>query len=177
MKHIITGRIWKFGSDIDTDNMAPIPSLTGNWMQRRAAMFRLRPGFVAQAQPGDIVVAERNFGCGSSRVEAAENLKLLQLGGVVAESFARIFFRNCVSLGFAAVTCPGIAAATEEGDRIEVNLDTGQVTNLTQEQELFGVPYTENMLAIFDEGGLMNVLKRRAEQGEFKHQQELRRGR
>ena len=168
MEGLIRGRVWKFGDDVDTDVMAPWNTLSLSWEERRKAVLHVRPEFAANVKPGDLIVAGRNWGCGSSREQAPENLKLLGVGGVVAESFGRIYFRNCVAIAFPNLVCPGIHDACQEGDEIEFELRSGLVRNLRGGVELRGTPYTQDMLAIVEAGGLLEVLKRRvaAEQGE-----------
>jgi 3-isopropylmalate dehydratase small subunit len=157
----VRGRVWKFGDDVDTDVMAPWNTLSLPWEERRASVLPVRPEFAQRVRPGDVIVAGRNWGCGSSREQAPENLKLLGVGGVLAESFGRIYFRNCVATAFPNLACPGILAACEEGDEIEFDVATGVVRNLTRNAELVAAPYTEDMLAIVRAGGLLEVLRER----------------
>lgn len=158
---IIRGKVWKFGDNVDTDVMAPWNSLGASWEERRKVILHNRPGFVDQIEPGDIVVAGENWGCGSSRENAPANLKELGLGAVVAESFGRIYFRNSIAIAFPNVACPGVHAAFDEGDELELELETATVKNLTKKIVLKGQPYTEDMIQIIKKGGLMNVLKER----------------
>jgi 3-isopropylmalate/(R)-2-methylmalate dehydratase small subunit len=157
----VRGRVWKFGDNVDTDVMAPWSSLSQPWEERRKVVLHNRPEFAAQVRPGDVIVAGQNWGCGSSREHAPENLKLLGLGGVVAESFGRIYFRNCIAIAFPNLSCPGIHAACQEGDEIAFDVRTGRVRNLTRGTELQAKAYTREMLEIVEQGGLMEVLKRR----------------
>ena len=168
MEGLTRGRVWKFGDNVDTDVMAPWNTISLAWEERRQAVLHMRPEFAAGVKPGDLIVAGRNWGCGSSREQAPENLKLLGLGGVLAESFGRIYFRNCVAMAFPNLACPGIHAACQEGDEIEFELSSGRVRNLRSGAELRGTPYTQDMLAIVEAGGLLEVLRRRlaAEQAE-----------
>lgn len=161
METVIRGRVWKFGDNVDTDVMAPWNTLSLTWEERRHTVLQTRPDFAAGVKAGDIVVAGRNWGCGSSREHAAENLKLLGLGAVVAESFGRIYFRNCVAIAFPNLVCAGIAAACEDGDELEVDVAGGLVRNLTRAATLQATPYTADMLAIVAAGGLLEVLKKR----------------
>lgn len=161
MQTLIRGRVWKFGDNVDTDAMAPWNTLSLPWEERRKSVLQIRPEFVEGVQPGDIVVAGRNWGCGSSREHAPENLKLLGVAAVVAESFGRIYFRNGIAIAFPNLACPGIHAACEEGDEIEIDLCGGTVRNLTRGAVLQARPYTEDMLAIVERGGLLEVLKER----------------
>ena len=161
MSTLIRGRAWKFGDNIDTDVMAPWNTLSLPWEERRKTVLHIRPEFIERVQPGDIIVAGRNWGCGSSREQAPENLKSLGLGGVLAESFGRIYFRNCVAIAFPNLACPGVHAACEEGDEVEFDIRTGRVSNLTRGTELRANPYTEDMLSIVEQGGLLEVLRHR----------------
>jgi len=155
------GRVWKFGDDVDTDAMAPWNAMSLPWEERRKTVLQLRPEFAAGVRAGDVIVAGRNWGCGSSREQAPENLALLGVAGVVAESFGRIYFRNCVATAFPNLACPGIHAACDEGDEIEFDLRSGRVRNLGSGVELQGSAYTGDMLAIVEAGGLLAVLERR----------------
>jgi len=155
------GRVWKFGDDIDTDRLAPYDSMALPWPERRPSVLRERPELAADCRPGDILVAGRNFGCGSSREPAADNLRLLGLSCVLAESFARIYFRNTVATGFPNLVCPGIAGACDDGDELEVRIREASVRNLTRGTELAAVPLDGTMLAILEAGGLMALLRAR----------------
>jgi 3-isopropylmalate/(R)-2-methylmalate dehydratase small subunit len=157
----VRGRVWKFGDDVDTDSMAPWNAMSLPWEERRASVLRVRPEFAERVQPGDVIAAGRNFGCGSSREQAPENLRLLGVAGVVAESFGRIYFRNCVAMAFPNLACPGILAACEEGDELEFDVATGEVRNTTRGVTLRAQPYTTDMLAIVRAGGLLEVLRQR----------------
>src|SRR3990172_7461501 len=111
MAACVRGRVWKFGDDVDTDAMAPWNTLALPLEERRAQLFPGRPGLVAGGGTGALIVGGRIFGCGSSREQAPENLRLLGVAGVVAESFGRIYFRNCVAMAFPNLPCPGLHAA------------------------------------------------------------------
>ncbi len=161
MHTLIRGRVWKFGDNVDTDVMAPWNTLSLPWEERRKSVLQTRPDFVERMQPGDVIVAGRNWGCGSSREQAPENLQLLHVAAVVAESFGRIYFRNCIAIAFPNLACPGIGAACEDGDEIEIDIRSGVVRNVTRGAVLQARPYTEDMLAIVEQGGLLEVLKRR----------------
>ncbi len=157
----ITGRVWKFGDNVDTDVMAPWGTISDPWETRRASVLHTRPGFVDEVQPGDVIVAGRNWGCGSSREQAPENLKLLGVAAVIAESFGRIYFRNSIAIAFPNLACPGIHAACTEGDELEIDVRTGEIRNRTRDRVLHAHRYTSEMLEILDRGGLMNVLRDR----------------
>ncbi len=165
MQTIIRGRVWKFGDNIDTDVMAPWNSLSLGWEERRKVILHTRPEFVERVQPGDLIVAGRNWGCGSSREHAPENLKLLGISGVLAETFGRIYFRNCIAIAFPNLVCPGVHAACEDGDELEVDIATGRVRNLTRDAVLQAQTYTPEMMEIMNAGGLLETLKRRFDAG------------
>lgn len=161
MQTRIRGRVWKFGDDVDTDVMAPWSTLSAPWEERRGSVLHIRPRFADQVKAGDLIVAGRNWGCGSSREQAPENLQLLGIGAVIAESFGRIYFRNCIAIAFPNLVCPGIAAACQEGDELEVDVGSGRVRNLSRGSELQGEAYTRDMLEIVEKGGLLKVLEAR----------------
>ncbi len=154
----IAGRAWMFGDNLDTDQMAPFVTFTASWEETRPQMFPGRPDFTRDFATGDILVAGKNFGCGSSREQAPNNLKRLGVGVIVAESFGRIFYRNAVALALPVLACPGVSSAVSEGDQVEVDLTKGLVRNLTTGMELHGFAPTADMLRIFDAGGLLNTL-------------------
>jgi 3-isopropylmalate/(R)-2-methylmalate dehydratase small subunit len=156
------GRVWQFGDDIDTDRLAPYRSLRTPWPERRATVLRERPEFANDCQPGDILVGGRNFGCGSSRELAVDNLRELGISCLLAESFARIFYRNAIATGFPTLSVPGIATMCRDGDYIEVSLREGRLRNRTRSTDLRTAPLEETMLAILDAGGLLPLLKLRA---------------
>lgn len=161
METLIRGRIWKFDHNVDTDVMAPWNTINEPWEERRKRVLHIRPDFAEQVKPGEIIVAGRNWGCGSSREFAPENLQRLGVAAVLAESFGRIYFRNCVAIAFPNVACAGIHEAFEEGDELELDLRTAAVRNLTRGGSLQGRPYAPEMLTILEQGGLMNMLKAR----------------
>jgi len=165
MESVIRGRVWVFGDNVDTDVMAPWNTLSLPWEERRKAVLAVRPEFVERVQPGDVVAAGRNWGCGSSREQAPENLQLLGVAAVVAESFGRIYFRNCVAIAFPNLACPGIHAACADGDEVEIDVRSGRVHNRTRDVVLQAQRYAPDMLAILDAGGLLEVLKRRGASG------------
>lgn len=161
METVIRGRVWKFGHNVDTDVMAPWNSLGQPWEERRRVILHIRPEFVDRIQPGDVIVAGRNWGCGSSREHAPENLKRLGIAAVVAESFGRIYFRNSVAIAFPNLACRGVHDGFEEGDELELDLTAARVRNLTRGVGLQGQPYAREMLSILEQGGLLNVLRAR----------------
>ena len=155
----IRGRVWKLGDDVDTDQMAPYP-FGRDWAEVRGRIFPANRDLVAGFRPGDIIVAGRNWGCGSSREPATANVKALGAAAVVAESFARIFFRNGIALGLPCVACPGIASACAEGDELEIDLEAGRVTNRTNGETLSFPAFPDEVRSILSDGGLMTALRK-----------------
>ncbi len=164
---VVRGRVWKFGHDVDTDVMAPWGVIAKPFEERRGHVLAIRPEFAAAVAPGDLIVAGRNWGCGSSREQAPENLALLGVAAVLAESFGRIYFRNAIARAFPNVACPGIWEATEDGDELELDLATAIVRNFRTGAELTGRPYTPEMLTIVEAGGLLEVLRQKVAAGEL----------
>ena len=161
MEKTIKGHVWLFGDNIDTDVLAPFQTLNLSWEERKSQILHTRPGFVDEIEPGDIIVAGKNWGCGSSREQAAENVKSLGIAAIVAESFGRIFFRNALAIALPAVVCSGISKAFKEGDTLELNLKSSKIKNIATNAELDCTPYTDDMLSMIEKGGILNVLKER----------------
>ncbi len=159
---VIRGRAWRFGDDMSTDLLAPGAYAVAPLEERkRHTLEAVNPRFAADVQPGDVVVAGRNFGCGSSRESAPEGLKALGVGCVVATSFARIFLRNAVAIGLPALPCPDAAAAIGDGDPVEVDLEAGTVRNLATGALVRGQHLPPQMLQILRAGGVLALLRRR----------------
>ena len=131
---IFEGTVHKYGRDVDTDVIIPARYLTTNDPAELAehCMEDIDAGFVSSVQPGDIIVAHENFGCGSSREHAPVAIKASGISVVVASSFARIFYRNAINTGLPIVVCPEAAREAQAGDRLRVDLAAGTVENLTQ---------------------------------------------
>jgi 3-isopropylmalate/(R)-2-methylmalate dehydratase small subunit len=148
-----------FGNDINTDEIIPARYLvsTDPVVLARSCMEDARPGFAARLVPGTIMVAGRNFGCGSSREHAPIALKAAGISCVVAESFARIFFRNAINIGLPIVECDGIAARVKEGDILTVDLEKGEIT-LPVGAPVPIAPFPPFMEAIVREGGWIRSL-------------------
>ena len=179
MSKVMTGRVWKFGDNIDTDIIAPGDTISfglGDEEERRVvkenAFRAVRPAFYKQVRQGDILVAGRNFGLGSHREPANTVLVNLGFAAVIAESIARLFFRNAVAIGFHALEVPGITGMVEEGDELKIDVERGQLVNLTSGKEAAIEPYSELIRGIINAGGILEVLKARVEsdrrQGKFR---------
>lgn len=166
MTTIIRGKVWKFGNHIDTDQIIAGPYLTIIDQDELAshAMETLNPDFAKKVKPGDIIVAGKNFGCGSSREEAPFVLKRLGITAIVAEFFARIFYRNAINLGLPLVEVKDVAQKFEEGDTIEIELEKGMVRNTRTNEELQGTKLPDFLMEIIREGGAIEALKKKQKQ-------------
>ncbi|HEU5329609.1 MAG TPA: 3-isopropylmalate dehydratase small subunit [Thermomicrobiales bacterium] len=155
------GRVWKYGDDVNTDVIIPARYLNTSEPSELAkhAMEDLDETFVKEVQPGDIVVAGKNFGCGSSREHAPIALKAIGVSCIVAESFARIFFRNSINLGLPILESGEAAAAAEKGDTLRVDLATGKIENVTRGATYQAKPFPEAVMKIIQAGGLMNSIR------------------
>ncbi len=156
----LVGRVWRFDHDISTDVLSPGQFAVDPVEVRKLHVLEsVNPSFASDVMPGDIVVAGRNFGCGSSRETAAENLKALGVACVVAESFARIFMRNAIALGLPVVVCPGAHDGFSDGDGIEIDLANGRIVNAENGAEFQGDSLPPEMRSILSAGGILAVLK------------------
>jgi len=162
----LRGRAWKFGDDVNTDLIIPgkYLELTDPEEMSRHAMEGVDPAFAERVGAGDIVVGGRNFGCGSSREHAPLALKYAGVGAVVAESYARIFYRNAINIGLPALECPGVSCAVEEGDLLEVDLAGGVVTNGRTGARIRFTPLPDFMVEVLNEGGLAAYIRRHMEE-------------
>jgi len=161
----IRGKVIKFGDNIDTDVILPGPYLVHTDPNELAkhAMEGLDPKFPEKAAEGVIVVGGKNFGCGSSREQAPLALKYAGVRCVLAESFARIFYRNSITIGLPVLACPGVSGKVESGDEVVVNLQTGKVEDRTNGSVFQATQLPEFIMEILDDGGLIEHLKRRIE--------------
>jgi 3-isopropylmalate dehydratase small subunit len=159
----IEGTIWKFGSDVDTDAIIPARYLNQSdpKVLAKHAMEDERPEFSHKVRKGDILLAEKNFGCGSSREHAPLALKAAGISCIIAKSFARIFYRNGLNIGLPLLESSEASEAIQEGDRVRVNLTTGEIFNLTQKEKLFAEPIPAFMQELIKDGGLIPHLRKR----------------
>lgn len=156
MKH--TGRVWIFGDEINTDLIFPHTAFRASPEEQcLLCMSDNRPGWAAQVKEGDILLAGKNFGTGSSRPGAAV-LKRLGLSCMVAESFNGLFYRNCIGYGFAALAVPGVVSMFEEGDIAEVDFVSGTIQNLRTKEIRNGNKLSREMIEIIQAGGIEGVL-------------------
>ena len=162
---IIRGKVWKFGDDINTDIISPGEYMDASYEEiGKHAMERAFPGFADTIEQGDIIVAGKNFGPGSSRETAQIALLYAGVGGVIAKDFARIFFRNCINVGFPVVTFDG-TDELNQGDEIVVDLLSGRIGNITTGKVYFGSRLPQHVLSIVEDGGLKNHLKKTLKKG------------
>ncbi len=156
---IVTGRVWKFGDNISTDYIAPGFAKEYPWEKQKRYILHVHQAFSEGCQPGDVIVAGRNFGCGSSREGAPANLKKLGIGGIVAESFGRIFFRNCIANALPVTALQGVSELFEEGERLELDFEKSSVTNLTTGRSLRGAALVPELVEIVKAGGILASLR------------------
>lgn len=156
---IVKGKCWKFGDDIDTDQMIPADSLKNPVLMMQNCLKNIDPEYSEKVEAGDIIIAGQNFGCGSSRPGALP-MKLAGVAAVVAKSFDRIFFRNTVNIGLYPVTCPALVEHSEKGDIIEIDFDAGTIRNITNGCEESFEPLSPLLQKIIDCGGYLNFLAR-----------------
>ncbi len=164
MQKNIDGKVWRFGKDIDTDLIIAARYLNTSDPKELAkhVMEDADPEFVNKMTPGDIIVADENFGCGSSREHAPIALKAAGVAAVVAPTFARIFYRNAFNMGLPIFELEE-ASEIEEEDEISIDMDTGTITNKTKNKTYKFTPIPEFMQALIDAGGLMSFAKKELE--------------
>ena len=160
MNETFTARVWILDDDIDTDIIIPTEYLALKTVQDMTpyAFSPLRPELAGQIKPGDIIVAGKNFGCGSSREQAPEIIKALGVKAVVAKSFARIFYRNSINNGLLLIENADLHEAVKEGDTVEITVGE-KITANGQEYEIASLP--ENLLEILNAGGLVKAMRKR----------------
>ena len=157
---VYQGRCWKFGNNIPTDAMTPTHVMFKTPKEMAAFVLEtLNPAFPKQVRPGDILVAGRNFGCSSGRALAAKALQATGVGAVVAEVFARTFYRNGHEIGLPLLEAPGTHALVNDGDQVRVDIKAGTVENLTTGKSAQGKPASPFLLQMLEAGGLIPFLK------------------
>jgi 3-isopropylmalate/(R)-2-methylmalate dehydratase small subunit len=158
----IRGRVWKYGHNINTDVIFPgkyTYTVTERQEMAQHALEDLDAGFARAVQLGDVIIAGSNWGCGSSREQAVTCLKEAGVGAIVAESFARIFFRNALNEGLPVLTCPQAVAALQAGDAVEIDLEAGVIRRGADAWPF--PPLSESAMGLIREGGLIPYLKRK----------------
>ena len=157
-----TGRVWVLGDDIDTDIIIPTEYLALKTIDdmKQYGFSPLRPELAGQIQKGDIIVAGKNFGCGSSREHAPIAIKASGISCVIASTFARIFYRNSINIGLPILECDEAAKDIKAGDEVEVDFDSGLITNCTTGKTYKAQPFPPFIQNIIKNGGLMNSIEK-----------------
>lgn len=161
MQEIIEGRVWTLGRDVDTDQI-----ISGKYLtiidpdELKKHVFEIAlPEFATEARPGDLLVAGENFGSGSSREHAPQAMRAIGVGAVIADSFARIFFRNAINLGIPAIEARGVREIFSTGDTARIDLPRGRVTNLRSGASVGFPPLPKHLLGLLEAGGLVEKVR------------------
>ena len=154
------GTVFKYGDNVDTDVIIPARYLNSSDPAELAVhcMEDIDTEFIKKVQKGDIIVANKNFGCGSSREHAPIAIKASGISCVIAETFARIFYRNSINIGLPIIECPEAARAIEAGDEVEVDFDSGMIYDKTKGTQYKGQAFPEFMQNLINKGGLINYI-------------------
>ena len=165
MRERIEGRVWTLGDDVDTDGI-----ISGKYLtvidpeELKKHVFEIAlPEFAAQARPGDILIADENFGCGSSREHAPAAMRAIGVGAIVADSFARIFFRNAINLGLPAIEAPGVRKIFDRFDPARIEMTKGTITNERTGASVPFPPLPHHLLDLLEAGGLVEKVRRELE--------------
>ena len=157
------GRVFKYGDNVDTDVIIParyLNATTGEELAKHC-MEDIDKEFIHKVQSGDIIVAEKNFGCGSSREHAPLAIKCAGVSCVIAETFARIFYRNAINIGLPIIECPEAAASIQAGHEVEIDFDSGVITDKTTGESFEGQAFPPFMQKIIEAGGLVNYINQK----------------
>ena len=156
-------KVWRYGDHVDTDVIIPARYLNIADFDELAehAMEDIDTTFAPNVQPGDYVVAGKNFGCGSSREHAPVVIKVKGVKCIIADSFARIFYRNAINIGLPIIECPKAAKSIEAGDVVEIDFDSGIITNKTKNETYQGQAFPPFMQKIIEAGGLVNYINQK----------------
>ncbi|EHI97226.1 3-isopropylmalate dehydratase small subunit [Clostridium sp. DL-VIII] len=159
----VKGKVFKYGDNVDTDVIIPARYLNTSDAKELAAhcMEDIDVDFVKNVKDGDIIVANKNFGCGSSREHAPLAIKTAGVSCVIASTFARIFYRNAINIGLPILECDEAVKSIDAGDELEVDFSTGLIKNLTKNQEYQGEAFPEFMQKIIDNDGLIGYIRNR----------------
>ena len=155
-------KVLKYGDNVDTDVIIPARYLNSSDPAELAAhcMEDIDPDFHKKVRPSDVIVGGKNFGCGSSREHAPLAIKTAGVSAVIAEAFARIFYRNALNIGLPILECPAASEGLRDGDEVEIDLKTGEIRNLTKNERYQAAPFPEFIREIIGAGGLLEALKR-----------------
>jgi len=162
----LRGSVWKYGDNVDTDAIIPARYLNMSTAEElaRHCMEDIDTSFVGAVQPGDIIVGGENFGCGSSREHAPLAIKGAGVSCVIAESFARIFYRNAINIGLPILACPEAVAGAQKGDALTVDLEAGTITNARTGEIYRTSPFPPFIMRIIQAGGLVPYTRERLQQ-------------
>ncbi|MCI6190241.1 MAG: 3-isopropylmalate dehydratase small subunit [Clostridium sp.] len=157
----VTGKVFKYGDNVDTDVIIPARYLNTSVHKELAAhcMEDIDKDFVKNVEEGDFIVANKNFGCGSSREHAPIAIKAAGVSCVIASTFARIFYRNAINIGLPIIECEEAVKSIDAGDKLEVDFSTGVIKNLTKNESYQGEPFPEFMQKIIDNDGLIGYIR------------------
>ncbi len=157
----LNGTVFKYGANVNTDEIIPARYLTTSDPKELAkyCMKDIDDTFAQKVKPGDIIVADKNFGCGSSREHAPISIKGAGVSCVIAKSFARIFFRNCINIGLPIIESEEAVDGISAGDKLEIDLAKGEITNITKKEKYKAQPFPEFMQKIIKAGGLLSYIK------------------
>lgn len=157
---MIEGNVIKYGNNVDTDVIIPARYLNTSDPAELAkhCMEDIDKEFVEKVKPGDIMVAGKNFGCGSSREHAPIAIKASGISCIIAETFARIFYRNAINIGLPIIECPEAAIDIQKGDRVRIDFDTGKIVNVTKDKLYQGAAFPKFMQEIMNADGLINYI-------------------
>lgn len=157
------GHVFKYGDNVDTDVIIPARYLNATEGAELAkhCMEDIDKEFIHKVKQGDIIVANKNFGCGSSREHAPLAIKCAGVSCVIAETFARIFYRNAINIGLPIIECPEAAKAIAAGDEVEIDFDSGTIVNKTTGDSYQGQAFPEFMQGIISAGGLVNYINKK----------------
>lgn len=155
------GKVFRYGDNVDTDVIIPARYLNTSDPKELAmhCMEDIDKDFVKNVNTGDIIVADKNFGCGSSREHAPIAIKEAGIACVIAKTFARIFYRNAINIGLPIIECEEAVNDIKKGDTVEIDFSTGEITNKTNGNKYQGEPYPEFMQTLIAKGGLVNYIK------------------
>ena len=160
---MLKGKVHKYGANVDTDAIIPARYLNVSEPEElaRHCMEDIDQDFITRVEPGDMIMATTNFGCGSSREHAPLAIKTVGVSCIIAKSFARIFFRNAINIGLPLLECGEAVDKTKAGDILKVNLASGKIKNLTRRMEFTASPYPDFMAELISGGGLIEYTKKR----------------
>ena len=159
---LANGRVFKYGDNIDTDVIIPARYLNTPDMKELAShcMEDIDKDFAKKVKEGDIIVANKNFGCGSSREHAPIAIKESGISCVIASTFARIFYRNAINIGLPILECEEAASKIGEGDKLEIDFNSGTIKNISKNEEYKAEPFPEFMQKIISDGGLIKSIEK-----------------